>query len=422
MARSQIESTSMWVNTRPPMPARKPPTTETGVIGWLRKNLFSSVVNSVLTIGALIVLYYVVAGLVQWVFFEAFWEPIWVNRKLIATGTYPAAQLWQPMLLLMVISLFFGLSAGRWGGIVRSVSIGIAALLLLLVVVPVGTWAQLRFGISLALLIAGYVIALRLPVPDRALVIGWLLTIPLALILLKGGIEFRTLGIRYAFAPLVSPNNYGGLLLTILLTVVGITFSFPLGLALALGRRSSLPVIKYFSIAYIEMIRGVPLISILFMAMIVLPLFLPQGTPSPTNVTRAMVGITLFSAAYLAENVRGGLQSVPKGQYEAADALGLSTWQKLRMIILPQALRAVIPAIVGQFIALFKDTSLVALVGLVDLLGIARAIIQQPEWVNTPGGLTREVYAAIAVIYFVFSYGMSWASRQLESRLGVGNR
>jgi general L-amino acid transport system permease protein len=240
--------------------------------------------------------------------------------------------------------------------------------------------------------------------------------------LLKGGLDFRSLGVRCFFASPVSPNNYGGLLLTILLTVVGITFSFPLGLALALGRRSSLPMIRYFSIAYIEMIRGVPLISILFMAMIVLPLFLPQGMPSPANVTRAMVGITLFSAAYLAENVRGGLQSVPKGQYEAADALGLSTWQKLRLIILPQALRAVIPAIVGQFIALFKDTSLVALVGLVDLLGIARSIIQQPEWVNTPGGITREVYAAIAVIYFVFSYGMSWASRQLESQLGVGKR
>jgi general L-amino acid transport system permease protein len=220
----------------------------------------------------------------------------------------------------------------------------------------------------------------------------------------------------------VQSSNYGGLLLTILLAVVGITFSFPLGLALALGRRSSLPVVKYFCIAYIEMIRGVPLISILFMAMIVLPLFLPVGMPSPTNVTRAMVGITLFSAAYLAENVRGGLQSVPKGQYEAADALGLSTWAKYRMIILPQALRAVIPAIVGQFIGLFKDTSLVALVGLVDLLGIARSIIQQPDWVNTPGGITQEVYVAIAVIYFIFSYGMSWSSRQLETRLGVGKR
>jgi general L-amino acid transport system permease protein len=422
MARSQIEGSTIWVNNQHPSPAQKPPTTETGAIGWLRKNLFSTFWNSILTIAALIILYYIVAGVVQWAFFDAFWEPLWANRKLLAVGTYPPAQLWQPMLLLMIVSLFFGLSAGRWGGIMRSISIGLAALLLLLVVVPVGAWAQTRFGMSLLLLIAGYIAALRLPIPDRALVIGWLLTIPLALILLKGGFEFRTFGMRWFFASPVSPNNYGGLLLTIMLTVVGITFSFPLGLALALGRRSSLPVIRYFSIAYIEMIRGVPLISILFMAMIVLPLFLPQGMPSPANVTRAMVGITLFSAAYLAENVRGGLQAVPRGQYEAADALGLSTWLKLRMIILPQALRAVIPAIVGQFIALFKDTSLVALVGLVDLLGIARSIIQQPEWVNTPGGITREVYAGIAVIYFVFSYGMSWASRQLETRLGVGNR
>jgi general L-amino acid transport system permease protein len=422
MARSNVETSPVWVNTRHPSPAQKPPTTETGIIGWLRTNLFSSIFNSILTILSLVLIYYVVTGLVGWIFFEAFWQPVWVNRKLLAVGTYPMSQLWQPAVILSVISFLFGVSGGRWGGIMRSVSMGVAALLLLLAILPVGIGAQIYLGISFALLIGGYLIGLRLPVPQRALLIAWLLSIPFALIMLKGGIEIRTLGLSAFFADPVQSSNYGGLLLTILLAVVGITFSFPLGLALALGRRSSLPVVKYFCIAYIEMIRGVPLISILFMAMIVLPLFLPVGMPSPTNVTRAMVGITLFSAAYLAENVRGGLQSVPKGQYEAADALGLSTWAKYRMIILPQALRAVIPAIVGQFIGLFKDTSLVALVGLVDLLGIARSIIQQPDWVNTPGGITQEVYVAIAVIYFIFSYGMSWSSRQLETRLGVGKR
>jgi general L-amino acid transport system permease protein len=422
MAQSNLDMDSVWVNTKHPSPAQKPPTNETGVIGWLRVNLFGTLFNSLLTFLALVVLYSIVTGFVEWVFFDAFWEPIWVNRKLLAVGTYPPTQLWQPALLLAAISLLFGLSGSRWGGIMRNISVGIAALLLVLAILPIGTQAQIYLGISLALLIAGYIVGLRLPISSRALAIAWLLTIPFALMMLKGGIEIRTLNLSWFFASPVQAGSYGGLLLTILLTVVGITFSFPLGLGLALGRRSSLPIIKYFCIAYIELIRGVPLISILFMAMIVLPLFLPAGMPSPTNVTRAMVGITLFSAAYLAENVRGGLQSVPQGQYEAADALGLSTWQKYRMIVLPQALRAVIPAIVGQFIALFKDTSLVALVGLIDLLGVARAIIQQPEWISIPGGITREVYMSAAVIYFIFSYGMSWASRQLEVRLGVGRR
>lgn len=422
MARTEIETGPVWVNREHPRPARKPPTPETGFLGWLRANLFSSIWNSLLTILSLIVLYYIIVGLGKWIFLEAFWEPVWVNRKLLATGTYPSEQLWQPAVVLMAVSLLFGLSAARWGSIVRSVAVGLAALLLLLAILPLGRQAQIYLGVSLALLIIGYVVALRLPLSDRWLAVAWFLSIPFALMMLKGGIEIRTLGWEFGWTNPVGSSNYGGLLLTILLTAVGITFSFPIGLALALGRRSNLPVIKYFCIAYIELIRGVPLITILFMAMIVLPLFLPQGMPSPANVTRAMVGITLFSAAYLAENVRGGLQSVPQGQFEAADALGLRTWQKLRLIVLPQALRAVIPAIVGQFISLFKDTSLVALVGLTDLLGIARAIIQQPDWLDVAGGITQEVYVAIAVIYFIFSYGMSWASRQLEARLGVGER
>ncbi len=422
MARSDIDTSPAWVSTQHPSPSQKPPATEAGVVGWLRSNLFSSIFNTLLTLLSAAILYLAISGFIRWALFEAFWEPVWVNRKLIAVGTYPIGQLWQPALLLAIVSVLFGLSSGRWGGIMRSVTVGMAALLLLFTLLPIGMQAQIYLGISLALLIVSYVLALRVAIPTRFLMIAWLFSIPLALVLLKGGIEFRSMGIGFFFAEPVPASAYGGLLLTMLLTVVGITFSFPLGLALALGRRSSLPVIKYFSIAYIEVIRGVPLISILFMAMIVLPLFLPQGMPSPTSVTRAMVGITLFSAAYLAENVRGGLQSVPKGQYEAADALGLSTLKKYQLIVLPQALRAVIPAIVGQFIGLFKDTSLVALVGLVDLLGIARSIIQQPAWVNTPGGITTELYVAIAVIYFVFSYGMSWASRQLEARLGVGTR
>jgi general L-amino acid transport system permease protein len=214
----------------------------------------------------------------------------------------------------------------------------------------------------------------------------------------------------------------GGLLLTILLAVVGIAASFPIGVLLALGRKSNLPIVRGLCVGYIELIRGVPLITLLFMAMIALPLLLPGGARAPENAVRAMVAIIAFESAYLAETVRGGLQAVPHGQYEAADAVGLGTVTKYRMIVLPQALRAVIPAIVGQFISLFKDTSLVALVGLVDLLGVAQVVIKQPEWIPIQGGISREVYVFVALVYFIFSYGMSNASRRLESQLGVGTR
>ncbi len=245
---------------------------------------------------------------------------------------------------------------------------------------------------------------------------------PATFILLKGGVELERIGITWSFAPFVNPNLYGGLMLTMLLAVVGIALSFPLGVFLALGRRSKLPVVKYFCVGYIEVIRGVPLITLLFMAMAMLPLFLPNTWGAPSGMVRVMTAITLFSAAYLAENVRGGLQAIPKGQYEAADALGLSGFTKLRHIILPQALTLVIPAIVGQFIGLFMDTSLAALVGLLELVGVARAVIQQPEWLGVPGGVAKEVYVFVAFVFFIFNFGMSFASRRLETKLGVGKR
>lgn len=210
--------------------------------------------------------------------------------------------------------------------------------------------------------------------------------------------------------PLTDTRRWGGLMLTILLTVVGIIASFPIGVLLALGRRSNLPAIKYFCILYIEFVRGVPLITVLFMAQLLVPLVDPSLAEFP-NVFRAMVGITLFSAAYLAENVRGGLQAVSHGQIEAATALGLSNYQITLHITLPQALRAVIPALVGQFISLFKDTSLVAIVGLLDLLGIGDNILAQTEFI----GLRREVFMFIGIIYFLFSYTMASVSRRIEA-------
>ena len=196
-----------------------------------------------------------------------------------------------------------------------------------------------------------------------------------------------------------------------LLTVVGIVAAFPIGIALALGRRSSLPIVSIASTLYIEVVRGVPLITVLFMSMLLVP-FVAPGLGGPDSAPyRAMVAVTLFSAAYLAENVRGGLQSLPPGQEEAAKALGLSAWQTTLYITLPQALRAVIPALVGQFISLFKDTSLVAIVGLIDLTGIANGIAAQTEF----QGLRRETYVFISIIYFVFSYVMSIVSRRIEA-------
>jgi general L-amino acid transport system permease protein len=410
-----------WVNPNPPAPAQKPPRLEVGVIGWLHSNLFSSLLNTILTLLTLAFAVFVVVGFVRWVL-NAYWEPVWVNRKLFAVGPYPADQLWQPAVVLLVTCLLFGLSAGRWGSILRSLAIGLAALLGVLAIIPLGVQAQIVMATGLALVVAGYLAGLTIHFPSKWLVWAWLLSLPFTFIMLTGGINMPVIGLEWSFAPFVNMALWGGVMLTMLLALVGITLSFPLGVLLALGRRSKLPVIKGFSVGYIEFVRGVPLITLLFMGAAMLPLFLPDSWGNPSLLIRVTVAITLFSAAYLAENVRGGLQAIPKGQYEAADALGLGGIKKLRLIILPQALTKVIPAIVGQFIGLFMDTSLASLVGLLELVGVAKAVIQQPEWLGTPGGVAREVYLFVAVVFFIFSFGMSAASRRLEIKLGTGRQ
>jgi general L-amino acid transport system permease protein len=417
---TDIHPTS-WVNTNHPAPAQKPPASEVGVVGWLRTHLFNGIGNSLLTILTLVALYSIVTNLGRWLL-NAYWEPIWVNRKLFAVGQYPAEQLWQPALVLAMVSLLFGLSAGRWGSIMRNLGIGLGALLLALAIIPIGVQAQIVMGASLALLLAGYFAGARVAVSSKWLAIAWVLSLPATFVILLGGVNLPARGITWSFAPLVESNLWGGLMLTMLLAVVGIALSFPIGVLLALGRRSNLPVVKVFCVGYIELIRGVPLITLLFMGMTMLPLFLPSTWGNPSQLVRAMTAITLFSAAYLAENVRGGLQAMPKGQYEAADALGLSAFAKLRFIILPQALTKVIPAIVGQFIGLFKDTSLASLVGLLELVAVGKAVIQQPEWLGVSGGIAKEVYVFVAIVFFIFSFGMSFASRKLESKLGFGKR
>lgn len=244
----------------------------------------------------------------------------------------------------------------------------------------------------------------RQPWASRALTGAWIV-LSLVMFVLLIGLTGPGGSLR-----VIEMERWGGLLLTMILTIVGIGVAFPIGVLLALGRRSTLPVVRAFCTVTIEFVRGVPLVTVLFAASILVPLVDPSLS-SVDNVLRAMVGIVFFSAAYLAEIVRGGLQAVPGGQTEAAKALGMPAWQVTGLIVLPQALRAVIPAIMGQFVSLFKDTSLVLIIGLLDLLGIARSVINQAEYI----GLQRETLVFISVIYFILSYLMSWASRRLEA-------
>jgi len=396
----------------------RPPRTSLGVLGWLRQNLFSTWYNALLTLFSAWLLYIFLTGFLRWALTVARWEVITANLRLFMVGQYPPDQVWRVQVLVSLIALLFGLSWGIWKGILRGLAIGLATGFGLLAVLPFSPGVRIWLFSNLIAVfigfIAGHVLSSRSERGRlwlaRGTLIAWLLLFPVTVVLLHG--FSGTL-----WLPAVGTNLWGGLLLTFLLAVVGILASFPLGVLLALGRRSELIVIRGFSILFIELVRGVPLVTILFMAQIMLPLFLPPEVRID-RVIRAMVGITLFSAAYMAENVRGGLQSVPEGQIEAARALGLSGPLILLLIVLPQALRAVIPAIVGQFISLFKDTTLVAIIGLMDLLNVGRAVLANPQFL----GLHREVYLFVAVVFFIFSYAMSYSSYKLEAALGVGER
>jgi general L-amino acid transport system permease protein len=390
-----------------------PPLTErSSILRWLRKNLFASWSDTLLTIFGVLFVYWVVKSFLVWAFTVARWEVISVNLRLIMIGQYPITEVGRLWLWLAFLVFLSGNSIGIWAR--KSMyAVGILLLPLILVLIPFGTSTRAwLIALTVVGLVGWWIGRSRPESIKRSVIVGWVLSLPIIILLTYGFTESGE-----GVFTIAKTNLWGGLLLTFLLTVVGILFSFPLGVLLALGRRSELPIIRWSSVAYIELVRGVPLITILFMAQLMLPLFLPEGV-TIDRVLRAMVGITLFSAAYLAENVRGGLQAIPKGQFEAAHALGLNGAQTMIYIILPQALRLVIPILVGQFIAVFKDTSLVAIVGLLDLVGIARTVLAQPAFL----GLQREVYAFISLLYWVLSYGMSYLSQRLEESLGVGKR
>ncbi len=392
-------------------PRLPPPAGDRGVIGWLRHNLFRTWRDSIVTVVLLAIVVVLVVQLLGWALLSARWGVITQNLRLFLIGLYPADEAWRVWLSLTVVSVVAGAQAGSRGGYSRTIAVWLIAgqltVALLALLSPMGPMVAVAIAGNAALTLIVQLITGRRPLSGRVLTVGWVVSLVATLVLLHGG----------GGLPVVRPDAWGGLLLTFMLAAVSIVLSFPVGVALALGRRSRLPAIRLLSTAFIEVVRGVPLVTILYLSSILLPLFLP-GDLRIDQVVRAMGGMTLFTAAYLAENVRGGLQAVPRGQVEAAQAIGLSSVQVDRFIVLPQALRMTIPSNVGLFISLLKDTTLVVIVSLLEILGIGRAVLAQPEWL----GASFEVYAFIAIVFFVLSYSLAHASYRLEAALGVGRR
>ncbi|WP_341704586.1 amino acid ABC transporter permease [Ferrovibrio sp.] len=355
--------------------ALPPPNPQSGPLAWLRERLFSSPLNAILTILSVWLLLMVLPPLVEWALIRAnftaetsaecragagaCWAFIAQKYRLILFGLYPFDEQWRPL---------------------------VAALILI-----------------------GMIVASCLPAMWKPrLILLWVAGLVAVAVLMWGGI----LGLRY-----VEDTLWGGLPLTLILATFGIAVAFPFGLVLALGRRSKMPAIKTLCVLYIELIRGVPLISMLFMSSVMLPLFLPEGF-SIDKLLRAQIAIILFAAAYIAEVVRGGLQAIPKGQYEGADSLGLNYAQKMGFIILPQALKVVIPPMVSLFIAVFKDTSLVVIIGIYDLMQSTKVSLTDPAW----RGFSIEAYIFVSAIYFIFCFSMSKYSKALEDRLATGHK
>lgn len=377
---------------------------------WVRKNLFSTWYNGLLTVVCLFLLFQGLNALIPWLFTQAQWAVVKTNLRLFFVGLFPQQVYWRVWLAVGIITGLAGLS---WGfsqkhnrllsrPVLFALGVGIAAVVFL----PLDLTSRLWLLAIVVVAAAGVGIGRQLsPQLGSWLPIAWPISFLIVLWLIKGGLGLEE----------TQTTVWNGLLLTLLAAIISITLSFPIGVLLALGRQSSLPVVRWFSILYIEVVRGLPLIGILYFAQVMLPLFLPPEFPNLDRVVRAIAGLILFSAAYLAENVRGGLQAVPRGQSEAAQALGLNPVLVVLLIVLPQALKAVIPAIVGQFIGLFKDTSLLALFGILELTGMSRSVLAQPQFLDR----SREVYLFIGVVYWIFCYAMSLASRRLEQKLNV---
>lgn len=447
-------------------PLMPPPPSETGITGWLWQNVISSCADFS-SVGASIRSLFMAAftvfvawltisigwALIDFAFVTAVWEDpdglkrevcwteeqggslpngwhgacwpfIMAKMKFFIYGPYEMSELWRVDLTALI-----GLVGLVWVLIERLPyrrHVGIFLLTiypLIAVILLTGGAFEVDYGslaftafVGLALITVGRLSQRRILGDSMATfagvygVSGWLIVIYAAIMLaLSADVGLMA----------VDTNDWGGLLITLVVAVTGIVASLPLGIVLALGRRSNMPVARVLSVVFIEFWRGVPLITVLFMASVMLPLFLPEGV-NFNNLLRALIGVMLFSAAYMAEVVRGGLQAIDKGQYEGADAVGLSYWQKMRLIILPQALTHVIPGIVNTFIGLFKDTTLVSIIGLFDLLGAAQSTLADAAWASPVQGHTA--YLFIAVVFFVFCFGMSRYSIHMENKLSHGRK
>ena len=408
----------------PPAQRLPPPRTEVGVIGWMRENLFSAWYNSLLTVISLAIIVLALVFGLRWIIAGADWTVIGVLGGQMVIGQFNTESacpgqncFWRPQVSLMLVSVMLGLAwAMAGGGVARRLAIGIVVIITLFAFLP---YSFERMGMDVRLLLVanipalgvGWVIARYTNMSGRGIIIYGVAVFIITVILLRGieGVP----GMQ-----LVSVLHWGGITLNLLLAVVGIVLSLPIGIALALGRRSNLPVVKLLCVVFIEVFRGVPLITLLFMSQVLVPLAFPEDFHT-SSLLRAGIVITLFSSAYMAENIRGGLQALHPGQAEAARALGLPSWQTTLLISLPQAIRNVIPAIVGQFIALFKDTTLVYIIGMLDVLEISRAFIQgNAEYLAS----AKEVFIFLALVFWVFTYTMSYVSQKVEDHLGVGQR
>jgi general L-amino acid transport system permease protein len=385
MAEGDLAVTEIAFVRRAQVPPQPPPAAMSGALGWLRANLLSTPFNIALTIVVALLLLWVVPAIVNFLLIDAVWSGsdrdacreivqhraigacwpfVWERLPYFVYGSYPIPQRWR-------VDVFFAMLA-----------VGIAWLL----------W-------------------LNAPRRDLGVVYSFIVLPIVSFILLHG---LPVIGL-----PVVDTVRWGGVLVTLVVASVGIVCSLPIGILLALGRRSPMPTVRLASTAFIEFVRGVPLITVLFMASVMLPLFVPQQY-EPDKLLRALIGIALFASAYMAEVVRAGLQAIPRGQYEGAMAVGLRYWQMMRLIILPQALKVTIPNIVNTYIGLFKDTTLVFIVGIFDLLRTIEVSRIDPKWATPVTSTTG--YAVAAMFYLVFCYGMSRYARAMEARLAAGEK
>jgi general L-amino acid transport system permease protein len=408
-----------------PIPAPEPPTRARPPREWVRENLFDGRLNSVLTVVFALLLGFALYRIGRFVFMDARWEIVERNLTNLLVFRFPRDELWRLWLSLGFLAAALGLGAGTAAtGRAAEVAEGRAQ--------ATSPWLALRRAGPLLVLVA--VLLWFAKSPTAVLLVGVVAAVALAFRFAGRRVPHRharwawsgvAAGILLSYLAItafdgVGWERWGGIHLTIFLAVAGIVLSFPFGVLLALGRRSSFPAVRLVCTAYIELFRGVPLITVLFMGSLVIGFFLPPTVDRPSLTTRALVALVLFTSAYVAEVVRGGLQSVPRGQTEAAMALGLSPLKTTRLIVLPQALRAVIPAMVGQFISLFKDTSLVFIIGLTELIAVSESITKQPDFVAQ--GLLTETLVFASFVYWAGSYWMSRESQRLERRLGVGER